>query len=449
VGVGAYFLWGRNFLAEPAQAGTSSANTELVRVGSLVLSAEGTGTLAAGEEVELSFSTSGTVGGVNVRVGDKVEEGDVLAELADTESLLADVTDAQLALDEAQQALDDLRANAGAALAEAQLAVAVAQEAYYTAQGSLKWEGLARCDEDTTDAYYDEYLRLQQELDRRFPNYSTSDSNYLAEIKPLETERNTAYNAYTYCTGFYDYEILASQAQATKTTAELDQANAALETLQANAGIDQDALAAAENTLANAMLALAQAQKTLQGAAITAPFSGTVMSVAGSAGDEVSGGAFITLADLAHPRVQFYVDESDIAMVALGYPADVVFDAFPDTTFTGTVVMIDPSLTSLSGASTLTGTIELELDETQQNLNLPKGLNSAVEIIGGEAENALLVPVEALTTTDDGQYAVYVVGNDAPRSQIVEVGLMDYTYAEIKSGLEQGELVMTDVGELN
>jgi multidrug efflux pump subunit AcrA (membrane-fusion protein) len=71
------------------------------------------------------------------------------------------------------------------------------------------------------------------------------------------------------------------------------------------------------------------------------------------------------------------------------------------------------------------------------------GLNATVEVIAGRADNVLLVPVEALRELSPGQYAVFVVVDGKPQMREVEVGLMDYSYAEIVSGLQQGEQVST------
>ena len=78
---------------------------------------------------------------------------------------------------------------------------------------------------------------------------------------------------------------------------------------------------------------------------------------------------------------------------------------------------------------------------------MPIGLNAAVDVIGGRAEDVPLVPVEALRELDPGEYAVFVVEDGEPVFRLVEVGLMDFTFAEIKSGLEPGEIVSTGIVE--
>ena len=75
-GVSAY-----KFIYLPSQAPTeATVQTSVVRQGSLVISASGTGTLIAKDEVDLAFETGGKVTSINVKVGDQVKAGDVLAD---------------------------------------------------------------------------------------------------------------------------------------------------------------------------------------------------------------------------------------------------------------------------------------------------------------------------------------------------------------------------------
>jgi multidrug efflux pump subunit AcrA (membrane-fusion protein) len=71
------------------------------------------------------------------------------------------------------------------------------------------------------------------------------------------------------------------------------------------------------------------------------------------------------------------------------------------------------------------------------------GLNATVNVINAQANNVLLVPVQALKLLEPGKYAVFVVQNGNLVFRPVVVGLMDQSYAEIKSGLQSGEVVST------
>jgi HlyD family secretion protein len=90
-------------------------------------------------------------------------------------------------------------------------------------------------------------------------------------------------------------------------------------------------------------------------------------------------------------------------------------------------------------------TAEVVLDDASNDtsLTIPIGLSASVEVIGSRATDSVLIPVEALIDLGDGKYAVNVVENGAKTQRDVEVGIMDYTYAEITSGLEAGEAVST------
>ncbi len=198
-------------------------------------------------------------------------------------------------------------------------------------------------------------------------------------------------------------------------------------------------------SLEQAKINLTAAENTLTDTALVAPIAGTVMAVTANVGENVGSATFITLADLSKPMLEVYLDETDLAMVGLDYEVDVVFDALPDETFTGKVVQVDPALVTDSGITAVR--ILVRLDDFAKPQTLPVGLNATVDVIGGRAQNALLVPVEALREISSGQYAVFVMENGEPKLRMVEVGIMDFTYAEIQSGLEAGEEVTTGIIE--
>jgi multidrug efflux pump subunit AcrA (membrane-fusion protein) len=153
----------------------------------------------------------------------------------------------------------------------------------------------------------------------------------------------------------------------------------------------------------------------------------------------------VTVADLSQPLVEIYMDETDLDLIAVGYEVEVVFDALPDQVFTGQVVRVDPALVEMEGAPTIQALATLDLGETDLPWTLLSGLNATVDVIAGSAEDVLLVPAEALWELSPGQYAVFVMVDGELEVREVEVGLMDYAYGEIVSGLEAGDLVSTGV----
>ena len=130
-------------------------------------------------------------------------------------------------------------------------------------------------------------------------------------------------------------------------------------------------------------------------------------------------------------------------MIGLDYTVEVVFDALPDQTFTGVVVQVDPQLVNESGVTAVRALVQLS--DFAKPQTFPVGMNATVEVIGGQAENAVIVPVEALRELSPDEYAVFVIENGEPQLRFVEVGIMDFSFAEILSGLDAGEEVTTGI----
>jgi HlyD family secretion protein len=196
--------------------------------------------------------------------------------------------------------------------------------------------------------------------------------------------------------------------------------------------------------LETAKLNLESAQVTLDGTKIFAPISGTIMAIDTSVGNTAGTGTIVTVADLSQYYLETFLDETDWGNVAVGYSAEITFDALPDKTFTGEVIQVDPGLYTSGNTSVVRAIVKL--DTSINKINLPIGTTAAVDVIGGKAENAMLVPIEALHQAGD-QYTVFVMENGQPRLHVVEVGIQDLLYAEIKSGLNPGDVVTTGITE--
>jgi RND family efflux transporter MFP subunit len=189
---------------------------------------------------------------------------------------------------------------------------------------------------------------------------------------------------------------------------------------------------------------LKSAEEDLKNTQLIAPISGTVMSLDFSVGDVVGTSSVVTIADLSQPYLEVFLDESDWANVNVGYPVEVTFDILPERVFNGEVVQVDPGLYTSGNTSVVRTLVRLD---TGGSFKLPLGTSASVDVIGGRAENAVLVPLEALRETSPGEYAVFVVEDGKPRLRVIEVGIMDLLYAEVRSGLEAGEIVTTGIAE--
>ena len=109
--------------------------------------------------------------------------------------------------------------------------------------------------------------------------------------------------------------------------------------------------------------------------------------------------------------------------------------------YSGTITEIDREVQTSFESTTIRG--EVSLDSPFSELRLPVGASASVEAIAERADNAVLIPIEALHKTNSGTTWVFVLADGQVRLRQVEVGLMSDLYAAITSGLEAGEVVTT------
>jgi RND family efflux transporter MFP subunit len=445
---GVFYVTGRNRAAAPSTTQTTSTTTtaQVVR-GNLTITADGTGNLIAGDEADEAFATGGELTELDVAAGDKVEAGDVLAKVDDADAQ-ATLISAELQLLKAQLDLASANTNLAAVqagpsdadLIAAKAALAEAKDAYtdlVNGPDATTIEKLQMSLDQAKNSLYSSQLARAAAGGETYGQLEQARMALAnAEISVRRAELDLA-DAKATAT---DTELLAAKAQ-------IAQAQQALDDLRATSSDTNVATAdaqvkEAELTLKQAELNLAAAQAAVDDTTLVASISGTVMSVSAKVGDKIGSSSMITIADLDHPKLQFYVEEDDLSNIAVGKTVNIVFSALPDLTFTGQVVSIDPALVSVSNTTAVEAEASIEL--TDKTLTLLSGMNADVEVIAGQAKDALLIPVGALHETPDGKYTVTVVNSDGQTElRTVQVGLQDAVYAEITSGLEVGETVTT------
>jgi HlyD family secretion protein len=431
---------------------SSKYKTTTVRRSDLSLTISGSGTIISAQTVDLGFSVEGTLAMLTMQTGDKVTQGQVLAALGDTAQLKQTILDQELAVKVTQKTIDDLLSNKAGTLAQALADQASAEQSYAESQKNLHNKGDARCSVSKTQEYYFKYLYAQKNVEL-WESYLNGKTGYghdyvVQRLAPMRKERDQAYGNYTYCQGYTDKEITASQANLQLAKARLDQANTTYENLKASSGVNTTALDIAQATLKNAQLQLTKAQSDLAGATITAPMDGTVTAVNGKLGDDIKTGTFITLTDLEQPEVQVNIDETDLENFAVGCSADVTFDSLTGQVFPGTVTQISPVLVTVSSSSMVQGLIDLQKKERASGKTLPVGMTASVEVTCKQAKNALVVPSQALYEPDGQSAYVYVLNNQGePEKRAVVVGIKTVASAQITDGLSEGEKIVTSTVE--
>lgn len=215
----------------------------------------------------------------------------------------------------------------------------------------------------------------------------------------------------------------------------------------------------AENSLADAALAVQNAQLSLQSAqealdsyTITSPISGTVIEKNLKAGDQLNGGdsgAMAVIYDLSQLELQMDVSELDIGQIQPGQTVEITAEALPGQTFTGVVEKVSVNGTTTDGFTTYPVTILLS-----EYGDLNPGMNVSTDIIVERAENALCVPAEAVNSDNtvlvagEGAFAedgVTIADPSKIESRPVTLGRGNQDYVEITSGLEEGETVLLPI----
>lgn len=442
----------------PAQATPGPTyNTSKVRSGDIAITAAGAGSVLPREKVTVGFQVSGVITEMNVKVGDVVEAGQVLARLDDT--------DARLKLRQAELAFNTFYAPATLHEAEiarlnakAELAEAVDGLEYLISAPVYYWETkladaqaeLARLEATAgTDAATLEEARKAVDKAGLYLKSAQNEyyASYVWEVFPYSyVDEVTEETVDTYLQPTPDTVALA-RLKVMSAELALKDAEEYLLALQAGGETGQELSEAGSSLvkLDQARLDLETAQAALEKTLLTAPVSGTVTALNAYAGQAIGTTPFLTIETLDQMALRFFVEESDIALVQVGNPVVITFEAYPDQPVEGQVTYLEPAMQTVDGSPAAAAWASLP---EIMDITLLSGMSAELEVIAGQAENTLLVPVQALRELAPGSYAVFVVQADGSlRMTPVTVGLKDYANAQILSGLQAGDVISTGTVE--
>jgi HlyD family secretion protein len=454
------------------RAGATLETAEVTSI-TAISSVESSGTIAAQQSTALLWKTTGTVAGVNVKVGDQVKAGDVLMKL-DPLSAPGNVIQSQADLIAAQKALDDLLHPTALMIANAQKAAADAQKALEDAQRAQR--NAAAPDV----AYYaDQYQRAQQTLtaaqqNAEITNFQTnldaaSDAltnatNTLNNIQTLDAQypgyggqfdrlknAQTGYDRATenYQTALYSFQQAQARDSNTLTDAQknLNTAQGNLKAAQTGASTTRQAQAAANVAVAQATLNEAQdklnkllngadpkdlasatarvqaAQAVVDSLTIKAPFDGKILVTNYEPGDSVSATLpAVVLANQSRLHVDVSIDESDVGQIKVGDLVTITLDSLPDLSLPGAVSQINPVGSMVQGLVKYT----VRVDMTQTDPRVLLGMTANANIITEVTEGALAVPLDAVQLDDQGEFVNRVkLGGGLERVNVVSGQIQD------------------------
>lgn len=216
----------------------------------------------------------------------------------------------------------------------------------------------------------------------------------------------------------------------------------------------------AEYEYNTALSNLTAAESDLAETTITAPMSGIVVGEPKPAGTMAVQGnsnptVIMRIADTSQKQIMAKIDETDIGNIKVGQDATFTVDTYTNRTFTAHVSKISQtdtsntwdtngtstssSSSSSSSASVIYYYVTLDVDDPDDVLRL--GMTARVEINTAEKDDALVVPIAALKTNDNGSYVLRVNASGQTEQVPVTTGIYSDEYVEILSGLSEGDRV--------
>ena len=169
---------------------------------------------------------------------------------------------------------------------------------------------------------------------------------------------------------------------------------------------------------------------------VIAPISGTLVTMNAVENSFVSTSMPVAVIDgAAQMKVVVSVSETLVPKLAAGDTADVYISSI-DQSFTATIRSVERAANVQTKLYTVT--LGIPADVT----GLLSGMFADVTFHTDVSENTIVVPTEAILTSNDVQY-VYVVENDTARYVEVTTGLTGSGVTEITSGLTAGEQLVT------
>ena len=239
------------------------------------------------------------------------------------------------------------------------------------------------------------------------------------------------------------------------------------------------ALEAAKIELRNSRSRLEQVEASLKLAnerlsktTVRAPIAGTITALDIKVGEtavasqvSIAGSTLMTIANTATMVTEVNVDEADIARVAVGQEVEIHTAAYPDVALAGKVLSIplspkqNPAAAAQGASKSRNYDVKVELLDTKQ-LALRPGMSVRAEVFVSSSGKSLALPLQAVLSNNEestegpkkkdkkkaeikAESWVFVAKDGKAEKRIVTIGAADDSMQEIRSGLANGETVIT------
>ncbi len=255
----------------------------------------------------------------------------------------------------------------------------------------------------------------------------------------------------------------------------------------------QSALNASQFDVQRAEGALHQINDSLSKTTIVAPNNGSISSLTSRLGERVvgtsqfAGTEVMRIADLSNMEARVNVNENDIVNVKVGDIARISVDAYPDRKIAGVVREIaSTATTNNAGTQEQVTNFEVKIRVSDRSVKLRPGMSTTADIETDTVKNVIAVPIQSVTVRSSDsklspeerekqsaesvakdednksevsnqtlekqkereqreklQRVVFLKNGDKVKMQVVETGIADTNFIEIKSGVKPGDEVVS------
>lgn len=492
--IGVVVLGAVGIIIQKNSASPTNILTDTVKKQDLKQTVLATGQVSSSTDLSLSFKGSGIVNRVYVKVGDKVSNGQILANLeqreqaaaltsargavaaaqANYEKVLSGVSSeevqiAQVAVDNAKRNLDDVKQQQAVAVANANKTLlnsgltAVAEPsnistATVTISGAYTGtqEGVynIRIIPAGTPTFIITGLESANGQVRTGVAIPLGTKGLYMQFSTTQINSSDAWTvdipntkASTYVANQAAYNA-AVQNQVTAVNTAQSTYDAAVAQLQLKKALVKPSdVKAAQAQILSAQGQYQSASAAFENTVVRAPANGTITSVDVKTGELASATkAVIVLQDVGSLHVEANISEANIANIKLGQKAEMTLDALgPDRKFLGQVVGIDPASTVVSGVVNYKVTSSLEkLDE------IKPGMTANMTISTAEKAGVISVPSRSVLAHDGKKFVRVIIDSKKKTYEEKEVttGLeADGGLVEINSGLTEGQEIVTFINK--
>jgi len=463
------------------------------QIGNIASSVSGTGYVSSENQIDVKSKVSGEVTRLYVKAGDRVTQGQLLAEIDSRDARLAlenqkviynklvkpaDSEDLAMAEDNVTKSYSDAwNAISGAFLSLPNVIpgledIILKTNGYLNEQNLRLFDNLAVDYSNIAGISFYKANNLYEEAIKKYKNLNRSSSR--GEIDTLLREtydlvkqtadalKNTR-NAINYVSKqFPDYASVSFVSTSSNINTWSNEMNSSLSSLLSaansiatNQKILNDLKKGADALdVQSAALALEAKQNTYNDYFIRAPHAGVIAKVDVRIGSSASGAVIATIVS-NRKFAEIPLNEIDAALVKVGNRTLLTFDAVPGLSIEGLVEEADLVGTIDQGVVTYNIKISFESDQ-----RIRSGMSASTDIVTNEKKGVLVVPISAVKTRGSEHYVEIfdpplsgngervTLGLTSPNSPVqkkVEVGISDDTLVEILSGLNDGEQVVVRI----